>query len=299
MAGDAVHPLIDAELIEQVQQFSLRIALAGKGGRLAEQKTSAKGQGLEFADYKPYVAGDELRAIDWHIYRRLGRLFVRVFEEQQNLPVYILLDHSASLFCETPSRFSAAQRCALALGAIALQQQDAVRVFPFAGKLNNQFKNLSGKHQLFTLAEQLQHHQPVNDSDITAALTEFAGYPLRKGLVIVISDFFNNSGMPAVLDALSLVKHNKLLIQVTQPWDADPRRLQASGDIRFEDAESAASVDLQLSPAVIKAYTEAYQRFNQQLSQYASDTGTGLLQLDASGPILAQLSALFEKGMVA
>ncbi|MDC8830226.1 DUF58 domain-containing protein [Alteromonas gilva] len=299
MSGDAIHPLIDAELIEQVHQFSLRIAQAGKGGRLAEQKANAKGQGLEFADYKPYVAGDELRAIDWHIYQRLGRLFVRVFEEQQNLPVYILLDHSASLFCETPSRFSAAQRCALALGAIALQQQDAVRLFPFAAKLNNQFKTLSGKHQLFTLAEQLQHHQPINDSDITAALTEFAGYPLRKGLVVVISDFFNNRGIDAVIDALSQVHHNQLLIQVTQPWDADPSRLQASSDVRFEDAESAATVDLQLSPAVIKAYTEVYQQFNQQLSQYASDTGTGLLQLNASDAILAQLSALFEKGMVA
>lgn len=299
MAADTMHSLIDAELIEQIQQFSLRIAQADKGGRLAEQKTNAKGQGLEFADFKPYVAGDDLRAIDWHIYRRLGRLFVRAFEEQQNLPIYILLDHSASLFSESPSRFRTAQLCALALGAIALQQQDTVRLIPFADRLNNQFKYLSGKHQLFTLANQVQHHQPVNSSDIASALTEFAGYPLRKGLVIIISDFFNNEGIETTLEALMQVRHNQLLIQLTQPWDADPRLLQLSGDVRIEDAESNETLDLQFSPSMINAYLKSYQRFNQRISQYANETGSGLLQLNASEPILPQLSALFEKGMVA
>lgn len=292
-------PLIETELIEQIQQFSLRIAQAGKGGRLAEQKTNARGQGLEFADYKPYVAGDELRAIDWHVYQRLGRLFVRVFEEQQNLPVYMLLDHSSSMFIETPSRIRAAQQCALALGAIALHQQDAVRVFPFANSLNNQNKSLSGKHQLFTLAQQLQHHQPVNDSDLANAILEFAGYPLRRGLVVVISDFFDKQGIGAVIEALSHVNHNLLLIQITQPWDADPQRLPVDTDVRFEDAESHTVLNVQLSPAVINAYQKAYLQFNQQIIQFANEKGAGLLQLNASDDILPQLTTLFEKGRVA
>lgn len=297
--NDFSMPLIETELIEQIQQFSLRIAQAGKGGRLAEQKTNARGQGLEFADYKPYVAGDELRAIDWHVYQRLGRLFVRVFEEQQNLPVYIVFDHSNSMFIETPSRIKAAQQCALALGAIALQQQDAVRVFPVANKLNNQNKSLSGKHQLFTLAEQLQHHQSVADSNLANGLLELAGYPLRKGLVVVISDFFDNQGITPVIEALSHLNHNLLLIQVTQPWDGAPELLQVNADVRFEDAESHATIDLQLSPAVIEAYQKTYLQFNHQLNQFADETGAGLLQLNASESVLPQLSTLFEKGRVA
>ena len=286
-------PQIDSELLEQVQQFSLRIARAGKGGRLAEQKTNARGQGLEFADYKPYVAGDELRAIDWHVYQRLGRLFVRVFEEQQNLPVYILLDQSASMFVEQPPRYAAAQQAALALGAIALNQQDTVRVLPFAGKLNSQFKSLSGKHQLLQLAEQLQHTAPHPSSAICQALTEFAAYPLRQGLCVLISDFFNSQDIQHVIDALSLVRHQLLLIQLTQPWDASPQLLNISGDVQFEDSETGTTLDVQLSPAVISQYQHAYQQFNTRITQAADELGAGLCQLDASAAVLPQLSQLF------
>ena len=291
--------LIDPELIEQIQQFSLRIAQAGKGGRLAEQKTSARGQGLEFADYKPYVAGDELRTIDWHVYRRLGKLFVRVFEEQQNLPVYMLLDHSSSMFVESPSRIHAARQAALALGAIALQQQDAVRLIPFSDRLHNQHKNLSGKHQLFNLANQLNQSQPENHSDLAASITEFANYPVRQGLVVLLSDFFNSGGIEPVIDAMSQLRHSLLIIQITQPWDADPTLLNLTGDIRFQDAESSDSLDLQLTPALIKRYQQAYLRFNHQINQFADSRGAGLLQLNASEQVLPQLSKLFGNPVVA
>lgn len=298
MAVNPTLPNIDAEFIEQVQQFSLRVTQAGKGGRLAEQKTTAKGQGLEFADYKPYAIGDDLRAIDWHVYRRLDRLFVRVFEEQQNLPVYILLDHSSSMFVESPARIQAAKQCALALGAIALNQQDSVRVLPFSSKLSIQNKPLSGNHQLFNLSEQLEQQQAVNDSNIGSSILEFSSYPLRQGLVVVVSDFFDSQGIKPIIDALSLVRHKLLLIQVTQPWDADPELLNIGGDIRFEDSETATTLDLQLTPTILKEYHQSYNNFNNYINQFVQESGAELLQLNASDTVLPQLSSLFEKGVM-
>lgn len=297
MATTKGAPLFDADFVEQVQQFSLRVAQAGKGGRLAEQKTSARGQGLEFADFKPYVAGDDLRAIDWNIYRRLGRVFVRVFEEQQDLPVYILLDLSASMYVEQPARIAAAKQAALALGAIALNQHDAVTLLPFSSKLNMQHKGMSGKHQLLRLATLLGECEQQQQTSLADVLQEFAGLPLRQGLVVVVSDFFDNQGIEPVIDALGLVRHRMLLVQLTQPWDSDPTLFpELSGDVRLQDCETAQFAELQVTPAVIAQYQAAYQAFNQQLSTMAQGRGAGLLRLNASEAVLPQLATLFGQG---
>ncbi|QSX34142.1 DUF58 domain-containing protein [Shewanella avicenniae] len=297
MATTKGAPLFDPSFVEQVQQFSLRVAQAGKGGRLAEQKTPARGQGLEFADFKPYVAGDDLRAIDWNIYRRLGRVFVRVFEEQQDLPVYLLLDLSASMFLEQPARITAAKQAALALGAIALNQHDAVTLLPFSEKLQMQHKGMSGKHQLLRLAQLISEGDQQSKTSLADVLQEFASFPLRQGLVVVISDFFDNQGIAPVVDALGQLRHKLLLVQLTQPWDSDPSlQTQMSGDVRLQDCETAEYADLQITPELLANYQAAYQAFNDQLTQLAGGRGAGLLRLDASSPVLPQLATLFGQG---
>lgn len=303
MAAPNVAPSIDADFIEQVQQFSLRVAHAGKGGRLAEQKTPARGQGLEFADFKPYVAGDDLRAIDWNIYRRLGRVFVRVFEEQQDLPVYIFLDQSASMFLEQPARIHAAKQAALALGAIALNQNNAMTLLPFDSALNMQYKAMSGKHQVMRLAALLQEGDAASRTSLATVLKQFAGFPLRQGLVVLVSDFFDNDGIAPVIDALAQIRHRLMMVQVTQPWDSEPLlhpelggHSDSSNDLRLQDCETSAFAEVQLTPEVIKQYQSAYQDFNQQIAALAQARGAGLLRLNASDAVLPQLATLFNHG---
>ena len=102
--------LFDPEFLAALTPFALRARRAPPAGRPADQASRQRGFGLEFADFKSYVPGDDLRAIDWNIYRRLGRLFVRVFEERRDLPVYLLVDRSRSMFLETPPRIRASSR---------------------------------------------------------------------------------------------------------------------------------------------------------------------------------------------
>ena len=96
--------LFDPAFLSRLEAFTLRLPFAKRGRRLAEQRTSARGQGTDFKDFKPYVPGDDLRTIDWNIYARLGKTFVRVFEEHHDLPVHILVDCSHSMFVEDPLR---------------------------------------------------------------------------------------------------------------------------------------------------------------------------------------------------
>lgn len=297
MTSSLSEQLFDPDFLNRLQQFSLKLSQAQKGGRLAEQKTSAKGQGLEFADFKPYVAGDDLRAIDWNLYQRLGRLFVRVFEEQQDMPVYFLLDLSNSMFAETPPRIFAALKTTLALSAIALGQHDSVSLFPFSGQMNMQLKALSGKNNIMRLAGHLAEYQAQEHTALAESVQQLASLKLRQGLAVIVSDFFDPAGIDVVISSIRQLRHKILLVQLTRNYDADPLlHPDMHGDIRLDDAESGHYTDLSITTELITRYKSIYQTFNQNLSEFAGSYGAGLIRLDAADDVLAQLTVLFESG---
>jgi uncharacterized protein (DUF58 family) len=289
--------LFDEQFLSAVQQFSLRLQQLLPGGRLAEQKTKARGQGLEFTDFKPYVAGDDLRAVDWSIYRRLGRLFVRVFEEQQAMPVYLLVDLSKSMFVEKQPRIHAALRAALALAAVSLTQHDAVRLFSCSAELKSELLSVSGKQNLIRIAQQMAELRVQTVSQLAAAIFEFGQLPARQGLLILFSDFFDDAGLEPVLEALSGLRHKVLIIQLTQPWDSNPYLYGGfEGELRLQDCETSDYAEINVTAEVVTKYQRLYQEFNQQLADYALQSGSGFLQLDASADVLTQLSSLFNSG---
>jgi uncharacterized protein (DUF58 family) len=289
--------LFDADFLARVQGLSLRVAQAQKGGRLADQKTNARGQGSEFADYKSYVAGDDLRAIDWNVYRRLGRLFVRVFEERQDMPVYFLLDVSTSMFVESPPRISAALKATLALSAIALAQHDTVSLLPFSTRLPLSVRALSGNSALMRMARQLACCEAAGSTALVSAIEQLAAMKQRRGLVVLVSDFLDPAGIEAVVQALQRVPQRLLLVQITRAWDADPaRHPQLHGEVLIDDGESSTALELSLTPELLQRYRAAYQQFVRKLQDFSRQRGATLLQLDAEQDVLTQLCACFTNG---
>lgn len=295
-ASPSFNELFDPDFLEALASFALRARRVERCGRYAEQPSRSRGFGLEFADYKAYVPGDDLRSVDWNVYRRLGRLFVRVFEERQDLPVYLLIDRSKSMYLEQPPRIAAGLKAALALAAIALGQQDRAGLFSFsgAGELEAELKPLSGKGWLMTFARQLAGLGEAGETDLADALHRFAGQPLRPGLLVVVSDFFDPAGSEAVTAALGRSRHRLLLVQLVKKADADPADLR--GDLRLRDCETGAAVDLAVTPAILARYREIYQAFAERLAAFARQRGAGLLRLDADRSALEQLEALFVNG---
>ncbi len=120
--------LFDPDFLESVRHLRIIARRVPHGGRFAEQRAADLGHGIEFRDFRAYTPGDDLRAVDWNIYRRLGRVFVRLFEEFKDLPLYLMPDVSRSMFLESPPRADAGLRAALALASIALGQHDSVKI---------------------------------------------------------------------------------------------------------------------------------------------------------------------------
>ena len=289
----ALDELFDVAFLESVSQLRIVARRVPRGGRFADQRSRDLGHGIEFRDFRPYAPGDDLRRIDWNIYRRLGRVFLRLFEELEDLPLYLLPDVSGSAFHEDPPRVRAALRCALALAGISLGQHDTVGVFPFSEDLEVLIRPQAGQGRVMTVARQLATIVPGRATDFAQAARRFGGMRLRRGLVVVISDFFDPRGLPAVLDALGTLRHDLLLVQLVRASD---REVAPEGDLRLTDCETGAQHDVSITPAVLERYRAAYDRFQEGLAEFARRRRAGLLRLDVEADVVPQLAVLFQSG---
>lgn len=292
--------LFDPAFLEAAQRLRLVARRVAPRGRFADQRSRDRGAGLEFQDYRPYVAGDDLRAIDWTVYRRLGRVFLRLFEEHEDLPLYLLPDVSGSAWVEDPPRAVAGLRACLALAAVSLGQHDTVGVFPFSNDLEVLQRPTSGKGRLMQLAARMSTlAEPAAErgtTDLRQAMKRFRALGLREGLVVIASDFFDPGGLDAIKDALRGLRHQVLLIQLARAGDRDPLAAHGPGDLRFVDAETGEARDVSLTADVLARYQARYDEFSSGLASIARSRGAGLLALDADADVVPQIASLFENG---
>jgi uncharacterized protein (DUF58 family) len=176
---------------------------------------------------------------------------------------------------------------------VSLDQLDRVGVFPFAGTLDPGLPPKAGRQRLLEIASHLADLTPRGETDFRTGFAAFAAQRRRKGLCVVVSDFFDPGGLDAVTEALKRVRHRLLLVQVVRKGDADP---DVSGDVRLVDCESGLSQDVTVTPAVLARYRAAHRAFTEGLAAFARSRGAGLFRLDADRDVAPQLASLFEGG---
>jgi uncharacterized protein (DUF58 family) len=270
--------MFDAGFLESLAGLRIVARRVPRHGRHAEQRSADMGGGTEFRDYRDYTPGDDLRYVDWNVYRRLRHVVLRLFEELEDLPHYVLPDISDSMWAEEQPRAVPALQATLALAAISLNQHDRVGVYPFGGQLLDSRRPSAGKGRILSLA---------------AAIDSIRSLRMRPGLLTVVSDFFDPSGLAPVLESLRRSRHRILLIQIVRASDREP---VLSGDVRVRDCETGAAEDITVTPAVLDRYRAAYGAFESELSAFAAERNAGLLRLDADRDVVAQLAHLFEGG---
>ena len=166
-------------------------------------------------------------------------------------------------------------------------------MLPFSDALELTFPPGGGTGRLVPLLRALAGLEARGGTDVAAALERLEALGLRRGLTVVVSDFFDPRGIDAVTAALARVRHRLLLVQLTRATDRVP---DLAGEARLVDCESAAVTDVAITPAVLERYTQAYDRFQTELSDFARRRGIGLLQLDVDAPVVPQLSRVFAGG---
>ncbi|MFO1448803.1 MAG: DUF58 domain-containing protein [Opitutaceae bacterium] len=297
-AGVTFEELFDPTFLNALSRWNLHARRVSGGGRHGQRLSKDLGAGIEFNDHRPYSPGDDLRAIDWNLYRRLGKVFVRLFEEEQDLPLYLVPDVSASLFLPQggPPAIIAALRSTLAFATVGLNHHDSAGLFTLSDQLEVIFKPRAGHAQIMTFARHLARVAEAGgrgQTRLAESLQRLALLNLRKGLLIVISDFFDPRGLDAVREALQAVRHRLVLVQLVRASDANP---ELQGDVRLTDCESGEVADLTLTPRVLERYKAAYSAFNDGMVEIARQRHARLLRINVEGDLIDQLSSLFEHG---
>jgi len=261
------------------------------GQNRADRLTPKRGRGLEFADHRPYSAGDDFRHIDWKAYKRLNRLLLRLFDEERDLPIYLMLDTSRSM--AEPAKFDMARRITAALCYIGLAHLDRLTLLPFGGGLGRESSPGRGKGRIFRVFEQLDAMEAAGPTDLRGSFKEFASRPRQMGLTVIISDFLDPGGFEAGLKILRTIGHDVFVVHIASARDRDPG---AFGELRFVDAETGDLREVDVTPRLAAAYVRAWDAHAAELAQFCARYDVGYVRADAERPFDEIILKAFRQG---
>ena len=258
-AGD--RELLSPQFMQQLDRLDVlsRKILAGK--LQGERRSKKRGQSVEFADYRQYVVGDDLRFIDWNLYARLDRLFLRLFLEEEDLSVSVLLDVSPSMDSGDPNKLRYGRQLAAALGYIGLVNYNRVSAFTFCEDMLASQRHLRGRRPLPQLLGMLGSARGEGAGNLTNVLRRFSLLQQQKGVVIVISDFLDKGDVTDALRYLAGDRFDVYVIQLLSPQEVDPAKGNIVGDLRLRDLEDADIAEVSVTPALVKRYKANLQAY--------------------------------------
>lgn len=241
-----------------------------RGGSWGERRSTRRGVGLEFADYRDYTPGDDPRRVDWNLYARLDRPYVRLYEEEEDLSVAVLLDGSPSMAWgeAEAARWPAAQRLATALGALALLSGDSLSGARLPG--STAWGPARGRGRVPEWQRWAADLTPTTASALGPALRALAARPGRPGLLLLLTDGYDPEGLAAGLAALAARGHEVCLLHLLTPDELAPT---LRGDLRLVDIESGGKREVTLDRAALEAYARRLQRWQGELRALAGKHG--------------------------
>ena len=263
-------PLLDPVFLHKLEQLELISRKIFVGRMKGERKSRRRGSSVEFAEHRNYTTGDDLRHIDWNVYGRLDKLFLKLFLEEEDLHVYTVLDASLSMDFGTPTKLRYGKQVAAALAFIGLVNHDRVLVDTFSARLEQGLHGIRGRSQMWRVIQYLEKLQPTGSSDLTAACREFAIRHAGKGVVVVISDFLDKRGYQDALRYLLARNMDIYVVHVLSQEEVNPELV---GDLRLVDVEDGDSAEITISAPLLKRYKDTLNAFVGGLKEWCTSRG--------------------------
>lgn len=283
MNTDTARQYLQPDVVARLANLEIRARLVVEGFITGLHKSPYHGFSVEFAEHRPYMPGDEIRSIDWKVYGRTSRYYVKQFEEETNLKAYILVDTSASMMFASGSvsKMDYASCLAASLAYLMIHQKDASGLVLFDAKIRRYLPPRATKGYLSTIEKALQSAEHHEETAIGPTLHEIADRMKRRGLVILISDLMDDPS--AVMTGLKHFRHKKNEVIVFQVLDPQERDFKYSGDVVFEDMESKER--LQTQPWQLRTdYLAALQEFLDHYRRECRDNSIDHVLLDTRTP---------------
>ena len=313
-----LNDLLAPEVAARLAQMDISSRKVFSGKLKGERRSKRRGESVEFADHRPYVSGDDLRHIDWNIFGRLDRLFLKLFLEEEDLSLHLVLDCSGSMDCGEPNKFVFAQRLAAALGYIGLVNLNRVAVSAIGAKgegvfevmpvgggggvagnvpggvaeaagggaigLVSTLRDLRGKRRLQDLSNYLLGLQPVGGMRFSDGCKRVALSRRGKGVMVVISDFMVKEGYETGLRLLRGHGYDVFAIQVLSPQEMTPGTTIA-GDLRLKDIEDGDSAEVTISAPLLKKYQQILNAYCNRLHDFCAQRDIVHMTVKSDTPV--------------
>lgn len=264
-ADDDRSGLFDEDFLKKLEYLHVVSRKVFAGALRAERRTRKVGSGIEFADHRKYSRGDDFRYIDWNVYGRVDKLLLRLFEEEEDLHIYILIDCSESMLIGDPLKLHYAMQMAAALSYIGLANLDRVAVLPFSDAIQGRLPPARGKNRIFKVFDFLRPLAADGETDLKTALRTFAAQNKRRGVAVLISDLYDPRGFEEGINQLRYAKFEPFVLQIFDPVEVEP---PLHGDVRLVDFETGEHRDVTVTPKILQRYREAHEKYRKEIADF-------------------------------
>jgi uncharacterized protein (DUF58 family) len=272
------------EFLAQLERLSLLSRRTFRGSVKGERRSPRRGHSVEFADYRAYGHGDDLRYVDWNIYGRLDRLHVKLFVDEEDLCLHLLVDASASMGFGAPAKLDYAVRLAAALGFVGLVNHERVGVGILRERVAEGWPPTRGRGQILPMMNFLAEVQPDGGTRLDDGLGNYAKRARESGLVVVISDLLDPAGYERGVRALLERRFDVHLVHLLDPEEVNPT---LGGDLRLIDSETGELRDLTADAEALRGYRERLRQFLERVETFCRTHEIGYHRVITDTPVEA------------
>jgi len=285
--------LFDERFLRTLEHLHMVSRKVFAGNLRAERRTRKVGSGIEFADHRTYARGDDFRYIDWNLYGRLDRLLLRLFEEEEDLHIYVLIDCSDSMAIGNPPKMHYAMKVGAALSYVGLANLDRVALLPFADHVLGRMPPTRGKNRIFRVFEFLRNVEIGGTTNVADAMKTFVSQHKRRGLAVLISDFYDPKGFE---EGINTLRYNKFEPFVLQVYDLKEAAPNLHGDLALVDCETGELREVTVSKALLEAYTKEHERYCKELEDFCTARAVPFFRTHTGIPFDELVLRIFRSG---
>ncbi len=285
--------LFDDEFQRKLDYLALVSKRVFAGRMRAERRTKKSGSGVEFADHRDYQPGDDFRYLDWNVYQRFDRLLLRLYEEEEDLAIYLILDASSSMGFGDGAKLRYAKRVCAALAYVGLANLDRVSIVTTTDRVLERMPATRGKARIFKVFRFLREVEPEGHTSLEDALKTFVAQHKRRGLAVLVSDLYDPAGFERGINVLRYNKFDPFVVHVV---DEAERKPKLSGDVLLYDCETGDEREVTITAKVLERFEKAYEEYVTEIDRFCARKQVPHIRADVNIPFDELILRVFRRG---
>lgn len=290
---DVDEDLFDDEFQRKLDYLAMVSRRVFSGAMKAERRTKKIGSGVEFADHRDYTPGDDFRYLDWSAYQRFDRLLIRLYEEEEDLSIYFIVDTSSSMGFGDGEKLRQAKRLTAALAYVGLANLDRIAIVAATDEISGRMPSTRGKARIFRVFRFLREVKARGQTDLREAIKTFVAQHKRRGLAVLLTDLYDPAGVEHGINVLRFNKFEPFVIHIVDPKEARP---DLRGDVRVYDCETGDEREVTVTARVLERYREAWEGYLEEAKRFCTSRQVSYFRADVNVPFDELILRVFRRG---